>query len=227
MTLTRKATPLHALVFASLLVATGGAMRINVSLPVYGSIPDVLFQDSIPNIVFAPVLPAPRVQAPVEPLQLPEPVVLAEADGDAPVPTVKMSETTAQRRARFAPYILAAAQAAKVEAALIEAVITAESAFNPTAVSRAGAVGLMQLMPETAERYDVTDRWDPAQNILGGARYLNFLLHKFRNPKLAIAAYNAGEGNVKKHGNKIPPFKETRKYVPKVLAYYTKYRDES
>ena len=82
----------------------------------------------------------------------------------------------------------------------------------------------MQLMPDTAARFGVTDRTDPEQNILGGAKYLNFLLQKFDNPKLAIAAYNAGEGNVQKHGNKIPPFKETQKYVPRVLAFYKKYR---
>ena len=92
-------------------------------------------------------------------------------------------------------------------------------------IARTGAVGLMQLMPDTAERFGVKDRTDPEQNIMGGAKYLNFLLQKFRNPKLAIAAYNAGEGSVKKHGNKIPPFKETRQYVPRVLAFYKKYRD--
>jgi soluble lytic murein transglycosylase-like protein len=86
----------------------------------------------------------------------------------------------------------------------------------------------MQLMPATAERFGVTDRLDPAQNILGGARYLNFLLKKFKNNlKLAVAAYNAGEGNVIKHRNRIPPFKETTKYVPRVLAYYKQYNAES
>lgn len=137
-------------------------------------------------------------------------------------------ETTAEKRARYAPLVDAAAAASKVDPALIEAIMTAESAFDPLAISKAGAVGLMQLMPETAKRYGVTDRWDPAQNILGGARYLNFLLRKFNNNhKLAIAAYNAGEGAVEKHRNRIPPFSETRKYVPKVLAYYKQYRAEA
>jgi len=136
-------------------------------------------------------------------------------------------ETIEQKRERFAPLIHAAATASKVEAALIAAVMTAESAFDPKAVSRTGAVGLMQLMPDTAERYGVKDRWDPAQNIMGGAKYLYFLLKKFGDRKLAIAAYNAGEGNVKKHRNKIPPFAETRAYVPRVLGYYKQYRSQS
>ena len=139
-----------------------------------------------------------------------------------------MRETWAQKRARVAPHIAMAALASKVDPALIEAVITAESAYDPSAISRTGAVGLMQLMPDTARRFGVTDRWDPAQNILGGSRYLSVLLNKFNNNlKLALAAYNAGEGNVVKHRNRIPPFEETRKYVPKVLAYYKRYRDES
>ena len=123
---------------------------------------------------------------------------------------------------------MAAAHLSAVEPALIEAVITAESGYDSAAVSKAGAVGLMQLMPDTAQRYGVINRWDPAQNILGGARYLNFLLRKFNNDhELALAAYNAGEGAVEKHRNRIPPFSETRKYVPRVLAYYQQYRAEA
>lgn len=87
---------------------------------------------------------------------------------------------------------------------------------------------MMQLMPKTAERFGVKDREDPEQNILGGAKYLKVLLKRFDNDQqLAIAAYNAGEGNVKKHGNKIPPFSETQKYVPKVLAYYNQYNAQA
>jgi soluble lytic murein transglycosylase-like protein len=91
-------------------------------------------------------------------------------------------------------------------------------------VSRAGAVGLMQLMPETAKRYKVTDRHDPEQNIRGGAQYLRDLLRMFNNDlHLTIAAYNAGEKAVMKYGNRIPPFRETLAYVPKVMKFYKQY----
>jgi soluble lytic murein transglycosylase-like protein len=126
---------------------------------------------------------------------------------------------------RYALHIRSASRATNVPAALIRAVISAESAFNPYALSATGAVGLMQLMPDTAARYGVTNRMDPSQNILGGARYLSDLMRLFNNNMhLTIAAYNAGEGSVLKYGRKIPPFPETVAYVPKVLGYYKKYR---
>ena len=126
---------------------------------------------------------------------------------------------------RYALHIRSASRATNVPAALIRAVISAESAFNPYALSATGAVGLMQLMPDTAARYGVTNRMDPSQNILGGARYLSDLMRLFHNNMhLTIAAYNAGEGSVLKYGRKIPPFPETVAYVPKVLGYYKKYR---
>ncbi len=125
----------------------------------------------------------------------------------------------------FAPHIEQAANESGVDAALVHAVITAESGYNPAAVSRAGAQGLMQLMPATAERYAVRDAFDPRQNIRGGTRYLRDLLHMFdNNVELAVAAYNAGENAVVRHGRRIPPYRETRAYVPKVLALYRKYR---
>jgi soluble lytic murein transglycosylase-like protein len=126
---------------------------------------------------------------------------------------------------RYTLHIRSASRATNVPAALIRAVITAESAFNPYALSATGAVGLMQLMPETAARYGVTNRMDPSQNILGGARYLSDLMRLFHNNMhLAVAAYNAGEGSVLKYGRKIPPFPETVAYVPRVLAYYKNYK---
>jgi soluble lytic murein transglycosylase-like protein len=104
-------------------------------------------------------------------------------------------------------------------------VITAESGYNAAAVSRAGAQGLMQLMPQTAKRYEVADSFDPEQNIRGGARYLRDLLDLFGNDlELAIAAYNAGENAVLRHGRKVPPYRETLAYVPKVIGLYDKYR---
>lgn len=121
--------------------------------------------------------------------------------------------------------IRSVAKAYKLPHALLHAVITAESSYNPNAISKAGAVGLMQLMPETAKQYGVKNRRNPRENIYGGTRYLRYLLKLFNNDVvLALAAYNAGEGTVKKYGNKIPPYKETRNYVNKVIKYYKKYK---
>jgi soluble lytic murein transglycosylase-like protein len=111
-----------------------------------------------------------------------------------------------------------------VESALLHAVISVESRYSPKAVSKAGAIGLMQLMPETAKRYGVADPLDPLQNLRGGARYLRYLLKKYNNDRnLALAAYNAGEASVAKYGNQIPPYPETTEYVPRVMGYYRKY----
>lgn len=126
---------------------------------------------------------------------------------------------------KFDPTIRSVAKIYKLPHTLVHAVITAESSYNPDAISRAGAVGLMQLMPETAKQYGVSNRRDPKQSISGGSRYLRYLLKLFNNDlSLALAAYNAGEGTVKRYGNKIPPFKETQNYVRKVINYYKKYR---
>lgn len=112
-----------------------------------------------------------------------------------------------------------------LESALLHAVISVESRYNPAAVSSKGAVGLMQLMPQTAKRYGVADAFDPRQNLDGGAQYLRDLLRMFNNNvSLALAAYNAGEHAVMRHGNKIPPYEETQRYVPLVLDFYRRFQ---
>ena len=116
----------------------------------------------------------------------------------------------------------------KVEPALIKAVIKAESNFDPSAVSRKGAIGLMQLMPGTAADMKVSDPYNPHQNIEGGTRYLRYLTGLFDNDlKLVVAAYNAGENAVIKYGRSIPPYKETREYVKRVITYLASYRKEA
>ena len=130
-------------------------------------------------------------------------------------------------RKKFAPTIASVAAQHALPPALLHAVITAESSYNPDAVSKAGAVGLMQLMPATAQRYGVRNRHDPAANLSGGTRYLRDLLQMFDDDlSLALAAYNAGENAVIRHGRKIPPYEETQTYVRRVLQYYERYRQE-
>jgi soluble lytic murein transglycosylase-like protein len=124
---------------------------------------------------------------------------------------------------RFSDLITEAANRHQVDAKLVHAVIQAESAYNATAISSAGAVGLMQLMPDTARRYGVVDRNSPDQNIDGGTRYLKDLIRLFdSNLDLVVAAYNAGENAVIRHNNSIPPYPETQNYVKTVLALYNR-----
>ena len=119
-----------------------------------------------------------------------------------------------------------AAQQHHVQPALLLAVMKAESSFNPTAVSKAGAVGLMQLIPETAIRHGVHNLYDANDNITGGAKHLRYLLDRFHgNIRLALAAYNAGERKVDRY-RQIPPYKETQDYVKRVLVYYSSYKKD-
>jgi soluble lytic murein transglycosylase-like protein len=133
-------------------------------------------------------------------------------------------DKTQARVEKFRALIKQAARRHHLDAALLAAVVHVESGGNPQAVSPAGAQGLTQLIPATAQRFGVNDPFDPVQSLDGAARYLRGLLGQFGGDvSKALAAYNAGEGNVKKYGG-IPPFAETRAYVPAVLAAYDTYR---
>ena len=131
------------------------------------------------------------------------------------------------RAGQYDSIIERAAIAASVEPNLLRAVIVVESGFNSRAVSKRGAVGLMQLMPATATRFGVSNPYDPLQNVHGGARYLKFLIDRFgQDVSLALAAYNAGEDAVDRNGGQIPPFSETMAYVPRVLKIYQMLRNQ-
>jgi hypothetical protein len=123
-------------------------------------------------------------------------------------------------KTKFDQLIDEAARHFDVDAGLVSAVIKAESDYNPREVSNKGARGLMQLMPSTAERFGVTNSFDPAANIYAGTRYLRWLLQTFdNNADLAVAAYNAGEGNVWKY-NGVPPFRETLTYIKRIAKHF-------
>jgi len=127
----------------------------------------------------------------------------------------------------FQEHVTVAAKNAQLDPALIHAVITAESNYNANAVSHKGAVGLMQLMPDTARRYGLKEREirQPEKNIRAGAQYLADLLRMFDGDlKLALASYNAGENVVLRYGRKVPPYAETQAYVPRVLRVYDQLR---
>jgi soluble lytic murein transglycosylase-like protein len=120
--------------------------------------------------------------------------------------------------------VIAAAEETKLDPALINAIIATESKHNRYAKSHKGAYGLMQLMPATAKRFGYTKKDSTKQNVMAGSKYLRELLGQFNGDlELALAAYNAGPGAVIKYQNRIPPYKETKQYVPKVLKYYRRF----
>lgn len=131
-----------------------------------------------------------------------------------------------RNRKALTPIIRAEASRYEVDPALVLALVHAESAFDPNAVSKAGAQGLMQLMPDTAKKYGVRNPKNPTENVQGGSQYLRDLLELFEfDLRLALAAYNAGESAVIRYGNQIPPYPETQTYVTRVIDYYQSYLD--
>jgi hypothetical protein len=167
------------------------------------------------------------------PLERIERVVDDEVEDPVEVPVSEMTARVFPDRAwtyrdeskpffktKYDQTIVDAARKFNVDAALVSAVIKAESDYNPRVVSHKGARGLMQLMPATAKRFGVTDSFDPVANIYGGTKYLRWLLEKFEgNADLAVAAYNAGEGNVWKY-NGVPPFRETKNYIRRIARHF-------
>jgi hypothetical protein len=191
-------------------------------------------------------IPVPPV--PVDPALVPalaeltmaEAWVCKDADAPGPVDMIVMAAATDQQplseespkpepkkpEPPFHRLILQAADEHDIEPALIRAVILAESNYNPKAVSKRGARGLMQLMPSTAAALGVVDLFDPADNINGGVKYLRQLLDRFDNDlRLALAAYNAGSRHVRNY-NGVPPFRATRLYIKKVFKYQTLFQAE-
>ena len=154
-------------------------------------------------------------------------VVQAPLVGPAPADTVEVLPTIAQK-AHYDRIVAEVAKTYGLDSALLHAVISVESSYRSNAVSRKGAAGLMQLMPVLARHYGVANPLDPVQNLHGGAKHLRHLLKAYKNDvSLALAAYNSGETAVARHGKRIPPFRETTSYVPRVLGFYRKYRAEA
>lgn len=146
-------------------------------------------------------------------------VLLKKETPDAPPQPPQAPPGIQKRKARLDPLIERYARQYQLSPALVSAIIAIESGYNPAAVSPKGAKGVMQLMPATAARYGARDPHDAAQNIEAGVRYLKALMARYKgNIALTLAAYNAGEGAVSRHGASIPPYRETMLYVPAVMA---------
>jgi soluble lytic murein transglycosylase-like protein len=161
-------------------------------------------------------------------------LVLSDRKLDAPTrvyevvgaPSYRSTKPVSGRASEYEPLVREYAAKQSLRPELVRAVIQVESGYNPRATSPKGAMGLMQLMPQTARELGVTNAYDPAQNIRGGTRYLRMLLDKYRgNEELALAAYNAGSGAVDKYGKTVPPYRETQDYVKKVGSVAGKSRD--
>lgn len=177
------------------------------------------YTDNDGRIYFTDTPTDKRYQVLISSMPSPEDAPLTETKKLSPVTSKGMD-----RKPEYDQIVENVARTYGLDSALLHAVISVESRYNPKAVSKKGASGLMQLMPNIARHYGVVDLLDPAQNLQGGAKYLRDMLDLFDNDvSLALAAYNAGETAVVRHGNRIPPFRETMNYVPKVMNYYREY----
>ncbi|ALR36082.1 hypothetical protein LV28_25500 [Pandoraea pnomenusa] len=186
----------------------------------------------------APVAPAallphhPRVEdaqlavptpptAVAEPWRAPPPLAQAQAQARA-----ERSPGPASAAPPFDALVRRTALVTDVDAALLHAIIDTESGYDPTAVSERGAIGLMQILPRTGQRFGVRRLEDPAENLRAGAAYVRWLLSRFDGDlRLVLAAYNAGEGAVLRHGRRVPPFAETRRFVQRVMDAYSRLQD--
>ena len=156
-------------------------------------------------------------------LLMPACVFAAPSAVAADLPAGPVNKINRANQQRFGPHIARIAQRYGVDSALVHAVISAESGYEPSVVSPAGAIGMMQVMPATAAQYGVKNLYDPIVNIDVGTRHLKYLLRKYKNISHALAAYNSGEGTVQRHRRAVT-YLETRKYVVRVINFYMRYK---
>ncbi len=187
----------------------------------------VLWRDLAIEVIPRQIKPKPALSAmPHEPAKVDGTLSVSERNG---VPASRgscLSGCAKKGEGPFHPIILRAADRYRVDSALIQAIIMVESSYNPRAISKRGAAGLMQLMPKTAEALGVGDSFDPEHNINAGVKYFRKLLNQFNGDvRLALAAYNAGSGKVRKYQG-VPPFKATRYYIEKVFEYHEYYKNK-
>ncbi|VVE90649.1 lytic transglycosylase domain-containing protein [Pandoraea bronchicola] len=206
---------------------------VRASVPAAPASAAVLAQAPASGLVTAPIQGPTQgsTQGPTQgPTQAPAQApaqASAQAPAQAPAPATAPATALAPEEGAlpFDSLVRHAAEAASVDAALLHAIIDVESGYDPQALSGRGAIGLMQVLPRTGERFGVRRLEDPAENVRAGASYLRWLLTRFDDDlPLVLAAYNAGEGAVLRYGRQIPPFPETRNYVRKVMAGYARLR---
>jgi soluble lytic murein transglycosylase-like protein len=216
------------LLFAAMLALAAPAARAEIAILANGRTLKVSAYEVRDNVARLTLAAGGQIEIPIERVE--------RILDDEVVPVPPSSTVLPERRWRFAEdseplfasrydgIIIEASRKFYGDAALVSAVIKAESDYNPKVVSHKGAQGLMQLMPATARRFGVTDPFDPTANVHAGARYLRWLLDRFDgNAELALAGYNAGEGNVAKYDG-VPPFRETVEYIRRISRYFERQR---